>query len=82
MLELCLLWFLVERLCRDWEVSTAAVMQRLQTLESMQAECVVFNDKMGELEKWVMKLLEACDRQDLGHDITSVEENIEAAKVS
>lgn len=71
----------VERVCRDWETSMSNVIQRHQTLETMLADCAQFSDMIGQLEKWVVRLLEACDRQDMGHDIPSVEENIENAKV-
>lgn len=59
----------------------SGVAQRQQVLEDMLSDCVEFNDKLGQLEKWVMKLLEACDQRDMGHDVATVEQNIETAKV-
>jgi len=76
----CILSESIERLCRDWETSTSIIPQRLSVLNTMLTDCVQFNEKISHLEKWVMSVLEACCRQDLGHDIATVEENIEEAK--
>jgi len=72
----------VDRLCHEWEMSMSGVTQREQVLNNMLNECLLFNDKLNQLEKWVIRMLEACDRQDMGHDVASIEDKIEKAKVS